>query len=154
MKVQLSLDNPKSIKVYKLLESRMKSKAIERALLLLVQDDEYFVDLFFGHQNGKKAKSIIELESLLQEDMTKEEVVDNDSREKKPINVEKPTLDVEEPEQEDKEHATLDEVQEKPVLDEEANVSKVEEQEHMVAPETSQNTSDKVDGSEVEVSQW
>lgn len=61
MKIQVTINNHKSIKVYKLLESKMKSKAIERALLLLVEDEK-FAELFFGHQNYKKAISSVKAE--------------------------------------------------------------------------------------------
>ena len=57
MKIQLNLDNPKAIMLYELLEKKMKSKSFEYALVLLAEDEAS--DVYFGYENAKKAKEII-----------------------------------------------------------------------------------------------
>jgi len=57
MKIQLTLDNPKAIAIYNLLEKKIKSKSFEKALFLLAQDSSS--EIYFGYENAKKAKAVI-----------------------------------------------------------------------------------------------
>ncbi|WP_152184683.1 hypothetical protein [Sulfurimonas indica] len=56
MKIQLTLDNPKAIAIYNLLEKKIKSKSFEKALFLLAQDSSN--EIYFGYENAKKAKAV------------------------------------------------------------------------------------------------
>lgn len=55
MKIQVNINSPKSIEIYKQIETKVKGKALERALLLLAKDEEYR-DMFFEHRKVKKTQ--------------------------------------------------------------------------------------------------
>ena len=55
MKIQVNINSPKSIEIYKQIGTKVKGKALERALLLLAKDEEY-CDMFFEHRKIKKTQ--------------------------------------------------------------------------------------------------